>query len=187
MPNWCSNTARITAPEPVIQELRARIEATQCPSGSVMPGILDLMVPEPRDIGDGWYDWRVANWGTKWEISHIDVLDESEPDAIELGFESAWAPPLEAFRAWAERDGRVTYRIDYIEEGVGFVGRETYDGERWDEQHFDQGDDPDGFETWARAEWGWEPWEDPEPLTEWLKNGIEAKKQQDEDSPREFS
>ena len=176
MPNWCMNTARITAPEPVIQEIRARLDAK---NGE--PGLLDYMVPEPRDQNEDydWYTWRVTNWGTKWEIADAEVLDDSELDSIEFGFSSAWAPPLDAFRDWAARDGRVTYRIDYIEEGMGFVGRETYDGEGWDEEHFEQGSDPDGFEQWARAEWGWEPWEDPEPLTEWLKDGIEAREQQE--------
>ena len=178
MPNWCMNTARITAPEPVIQEIRGRLERKD---GEF--GLLDYMVPEPRDQGEDfdWYTWRVTNWGTKWEISDVQITDDSDPDCIEFGFSSAWAPPLDAFRDWAARDGRVTYRIDYIEEGMGFVGRETYDGEGWDEEHFEQGSDPDGFAEWARAEWGWEPWEDPEPLTEWLEAGIKELEEQRHD------
>jgi hypothetical protein len=172
------NTARITAPEPVILEIRRRLERED---GE--PGLLDYMVPEPRDTGEDfdWYTWRVNNWGTKWEISDVQITDDSDPDCIEFGFSSAWAPPLDAFREWAHNDGRVTYRIDYIEEGMGIVGRETYDGEGWDEEHFEQGSDPDGFAEWARAEWGWEPWEDPEPLTEWLEAGIKELEEQRHD------
>jgi len=56
--------------------------------------ILNILRPEPEDIGDGWWDWRSNNWGTKW----ARILDyQLEPDLhlVQFTLETAWGPPLE--------------------------------------------------------------------------------------------
>ena len=49
MPNWCSNTAVINAPKPVIDEIKAVVSESS-------RGLLDWMVPMPPDQADNWYD-----------------------------------------------------------------------------------------------------------------------------------
>lgn len=170
MPNWCSNTAQITAPKPVIDEIRQVIADQQ--------GLLNWMVPRPADQEDNWYDWNISNWGTKWDVDTAEVVDDNEEDSIVITFDTAWAPPLDAFRTWAERDGRVTFELSFFEPGVGFVGRANYDGEFFDEDSVDCQTDPEAYRQRAQDDWGWEFEEDEEPLTEWLVSGIEAKKEQ---------
>jgi hypothetical protein len=45
-----------------------------------------------------WWDWRVQNWGTKW---NIEALDEDritvKDNTVIFDCETAWSPPLEAF------------------------------------------------------------------------------------------
>jgi hypothetical protein len=56
--------------------------------------ILNILRPEPKDIGDGWYRWRCDNWGTKWsEIQDYQL----EPDLhlVQFTLATAWGPPLE--------------------------------------------------------------------------------------------
>ena len=43
-----------------------------------------------------WYSWSVANWGTKWNASHVQV-DEG-PGYVEIAFDTAWSPPLPVLR-----------------------------------------------------------------------------------------
>jgi len=165
MPNWCNNTAVIQGPRPVIDEIRTVLASEE-------QGLLAWMRPMPADQRDNWYDWCCRNWGTKWDIAHPFVSDDTEEDSITFSFDTAWGPPIEAFRSWAERDGRATYRLSYIETGMMFVGWDSYDGEYFDEDHAEHGHDPDRYWEMAAEEFGMEPDEEPEPLTEWYEQGI---------------
>lgn len=169
MPNWCNNTAVISGPRPVIDEIRTILASDQ-------HELLNWMRPLPEDQRDNWYDWCVNNWGTKWDIGEPFVGDDTEEDSITFSFDTAWAPPVDAFRSWAERDGRVTYRLTYMEPGMGFVGWDSYDGEYFDEDYVEQGDDADRYWEMAAEEFGYErEEEDPEPLTEWYEQGVAEK------------
>jgi hypothetical protein len=169
MPNWCSNRATVTGPSPVIDEIRRILEDSE-------GELLTWMVPQPKFEGDqDWYMWRVNNWGTKWDITDVYIDTDDEPDSIEFTFSTAWAPPVEAFTTWAMADGRVQFNLEYWEPGCGFVGTTTYDGEYLDTDDVDSGTDPDRYKEIASDTWGYEEWDEPEPLTEWYKDGVEAK------------
>jgi hypothetical protein len=137
--------------------------------------LLKWMRPLPKEEQDNWYDWCVANWSTKWDIVNPFIGDDTEEDSITFSFDTAWAPPIEAFRHWAQQDGRVTYRLTYMEEGMGFVGWDSYDGEYFDEDQADREGDPDRYWEMAEEEFGVEREEDPEPLTEWYEQGVRDK------------
>jgi hypothetical protein len=137
--------------------------------------LLKWMRPLPEDQQENWYDWCVTNWGTKWDICNAFVQDDTEEDAVTFTFDTAWAPPVEAFRYWAEQDGRVTYRLSFIEEGMMFVGWDSYDGEYFDDDIVSHEDDPDRYWEMAAEEFGIEQEEEPEPLTEWYRDGVKKK------------
>jgi len=167
MPNWCSNRATITGPAPVIREITEILNQDDTP-------LLNWMVPEPKD-NEGWYDWRINNWGTKWDISDVYFENQAEEDSIEFSFSSPWGPPIEAFQTWAAADGRVQFHLEYWEPGVGFVGSSSFDGEYFDNDHVDYQSDSARYKQIASDTWGYEEYEEPEPLTEWYKEGVEAK------------
>jgi hypothetical protein len=167
MPNWCSNRATITGPAPVIAEIVEILNQDGTP-------LLNWMVPEPKD-NEGWYDWRVNNWGTKWDITDVYFENQAEEDSIEFSFCTAWAPPTEAFHTWAELDGRVQFNLEYWEPGVGFVGTAIYDGDCYTEDYVDCNQDEVEYKRIASEVWGYEEYEEPEPLTEWYKQGVEDK------------
>lgn len=66
-----------------------------------------------------WYDWCVANWGTKWDIDPVDVT-RLDKNTVHITFNSAWSPPTN-FYEFLESEG---YEISatYYEPGCGFVG-----------------------------------------------------------------
>jgi len=43
-----------------------------------------------------WYEWRVMNWGTKWNA--YDVVLEGDDEEIKMRFDSAWSPPDQWFQ-----------------------------------------------------------------------------------------
>jgi len=167
MPNWCSNRARITGPAPVIEKIKEILESED-------KELLNWMSPRPKAEED-WYNWNIQNWGTKWDICDAYIDDVIEDDEIQFSFSTAWAPPIEAFHTWAVNDGRVQFTLEYWEPGCAFVGSANYDGEYFDDDYVDSGTDPDAYKLRASADWGYEEWEEPEPLTEWYKQGVEDK------------
>jgi hypothetical protein len=169
MPNWCSNRATITGPSPVIDEIK---QILADPEGE----LLAWMVPQPNFEGESdWYNWNVNNWGTKWDITDVYIDNADEPDSIEFAFSTAWAPPVEAFATWALADGRVQFSLEYWEPGCGFVGVTAFDGEYLDTDDVDCGSDPEEYKRRASDVWGYEEYDEPEPLTEWYKDGVEQK------------
>lgn len=95
---------------------------TQEVRGSDSPLDFDMILPTPRKLmeGQGWYDWRIANWGTKWEVeAHMDTT----PDGVEYHFESAWSPPCQVIETLGANFPGLTFDLNYNEPGNCFVGR----------------------------------------------------------------
>ena len=123
MPNWCVNNVYIeTSPE----EIAAIVEAIQHDDDR---GLLHYLRPEPdhgeenaSGIMPNWYNWRVANWGTKWEVQAEIVSHSVEGGWINISFESAWSPPIEALDYWASQGTHRQFNIRYIEWGMAFCG-----------------------------------------------------------------
>lgn len=63
----------------------------------------------------GWYDWRVANWGTKWEA--IDPSDiKVEPEHYQVFFQTAWSPPEPWVRFASKKFPHLDFTMEYHEE-----------------------------------------------------------------------
>ena len=41
---------------------------------------------------DNWYDWRVENWGTKWNSNGTQIINFT-PNELEFSFMTAWSHP----------------------------------------------------------------------------------------------
>ena len=138
MPNWCNNNIEIVGPRDKIRAIWDT--AREC------EGLLNAMGPMPEALGttvkgsgdeaqtelhDGftnWYDWAVARWGTKWDVSleGLEYTDNEDGTATISGwFDSAWAPPVDAIRTYGESNTDVSITLDYHEPGCCFVGRAT--------------------------------------------------------------
>lgn len=71
-----------------------------------------------RDIGyPDWYEWSVANWGTKWNACHV-AIDELpvEDGAVEVTFDTAWAAPVPIFRKLAKMFPKLAFEFAWTDE-----------------------------------------------------------------------
>lgn len=71
-----------------------------------------------------WYDWSLANWGTKWNAYEFRVVSE-ERERLEFTFDTAWSTPQPVFQKVAEEFPELTLDICAFDEGWMFsvIGR----------------------------------------------------------------
>lgn len=72
-----------------------------------------------------WYDWCVANWGTKWGDSET-YLSGEEAGYRAFGFQSAWCAPEKAFETISTMFPTLKFILSYYESGCGFAGATAY-------------------------------------------------------------
>ena len=78
-----------------------------------------------------WYNWRIRNWGTKWDACE-GGMNDSEWE-IEASFDTAWAPPTPWLEKVSAKYKRLKFTLEYTEEGMGFEGKAfARDGEMED-------------------------------------------------------
>lgn len=97
-------------------EIERRIE-------TAYPGLIELARRKCLSFGEtgywGWYDWSIANWGTKWGAYGF-VIQCEEP--LVFKFETAWDFPLPVFEAIAARFPDLKFRCTTFDEGWNFAG-----------------------------------------------------------------
>ena len=157
MPNWCNNNITLTHPDPAMirraktafAEGRLLDEFIPCPqelrdtvAGSHSDPVKKaaLEAQEKANVAKygykNWYDFCTNEWGTKWDIGGADdtlfsPMEETPDSIMEASFESAWAPPCDAY----EKLQGVGFSIkaSYYEPGMNFCGM-WVDG---DDDHYD--------------------------------------------------
>jgi len=71
-----------------------------------------------------WYDWSVANWGTKWNSYHFSIdNDDIAPDGLSFRFDTAWAFPRPIFEKLARMFPTLQFECTCFDEGWCFAGR----------------------------------------------------------------
>lgn len=99
-----------------------------------------------------WYEWRIAHWGTKWDASDVDidvdaikeVVDanistDSEEVTIDIGFDTAWSPPIDWLKKVAKKFPELEFKIAFSECGMSFYGTATIIGDDYEEEISEQG------------------------------------------------
>jgi hypothetical protein len=111
-----------------------------------------------------WYDWSINNWGTKWDVEP-DGYSRPNPNSLSVGFETAWAPPIQFY----EHLESLGFHVEamYYEPGMAFAGIYTTDGgeEHYDYSGMDSIEVKDNLPTVLDEEFGIS-----EQLAEWEEN-----------------
>jgi hypothetical protein len=174
MPNWCLNSLTLSHEDPA--QIKRAVDAYA--DGR----LLDELVPMPKELstGEGWYDWAVGNWGTKWDVGGdgYDAVVSEDGKSANFNFDSAWSPPLAAYEIM-ERNGFGVHAM-YYEGGMAFAGvwsdgvNDSYDCSDKSSVEIAEELPADLDECFAISETMAE-WENIEPLTEWYEQGVKEK------------
>jgi hypothetical protein len=159
MPNWCDGNVTIySESREVLQALLAKAsmgthevatdwdnEDWEYKSKAQAENVFSFenFLPTPPELlsGEGWYDWRIENWGTKWnlpqdELSLPEIQEVVDPDTshrykVDIGFQTAWSPAIPVFGEIAQQfDVYIEYK--FIEEGMSYFGTATISKEGTD-------------------------------------------------------
>ena len=72
-----------------------------------------------------WYQFCVAEWGTKWDLYGLDLTYDRDALWIDLHFNTAWAPPTKIYWAMESLEQIETFKAYYFEPGCSFCGVHT--------------------------------------------------------------
>jgi hypothetical protein len=153
MPNHCYQQVRIEGPHYLVSMLyNGLTENGYDPRNggrALNPQFCQLVVPMPFEQWqapkakwqgfevEGWYDWRVNNWGTKWDVCEVEIDEEIANDQGRFLFDAdtkswfefrcwtAWGPPVPVWDKLHELGVKV--HATYQDEGGMFEG-EYIDG-----------------------------------------------------------
>jgi hypothetical protein len=204
MPNWCSNYVEVSHEDPT--KIRALAEAMEAGEflDHVIPVPQELKETMAGSYGDderqalleaqtkhniekygagNWYDFCVNRWGTKWDVDCQGQVDlHPEGTMVTASFDSAWSPPVGVYEELVEQGYSV--RAYYYESGMCFAG--IWDNGD-DDCYSDWGDsqgakdtlpqDLDDFFAISESQAEYEDEQEEEELTEWIKEGVEARKE----------
>jgi hypothetical protein len=133
MPNWCHDELTVSG-DPVL--VAAFVEKV----GTLgQPLTFAAHVPQPAGLGEGWYEWSLDHWGTKWDAKTdgalmalgtevaIDALDRDEAPrgwvpvdgGMQIKFETAWSPPSEWLREVSVQEPELSFVLRCAEPGNG--------------------------------------------------------------------
>lgn len=149
MPNWCNNTLRVSGN---LEQLKEFISKATTAADHNHPDdivfTLEGLYPTPPELMDesafgksensetlsqkygasDWYTWRVNNWGTKWDVTESNIIDNDDTE-FSVSFDSAWSPPSPWLENIAPQFPDLNFKLTYQEPGMGYCGIATWDSE----------------------------------------------------------
>lgn len=100
------------------------------------------------------YDFHVSKWDTKWNAYSCYSLEEEDVETLDsIGFQTAWAPPINVIRELAKLTGEC-FRMSYYDEGWMFAGEyfANADGSEIDNCYDDMDNIPEGSELYHECD-----------------------------------
>ena len=130
MPNHCFNRIEIYGKE--ASKIASKIESEETPFDftkifpepdydkvEVFSTFGEKTKPVTKD--QAWWDWRVQNWGTKWNSYDCEVI-EMDDEQVEYTFSTAWSPPEGVIEKLREQYPDVSITAFYDEPGMEIAG-----------------------------------------------------------------
>ena len=146
MPNWCSNAIDVEASDDFdrgerallfdkIEQWKKNLIATRVKDSRSLferltkpyhvAGLFGIWFDTPEhlhsinDFNGGWYEWNIANWGTKWDVYENTEISRDE---WRLNFDTAWSPPIPFVEKLSKLYPTLTFTVAYSEQGSAFFG-----------------------------------------------------------------
>jgi hypothetical protein len=79
------------------------------------------LFPEPEYANpEDWYEWRLQNWGTKWDVDGDVDVNKLDDDLYRLYFTTAWSPPIHWFETVIKNYPALKFELNAGEPGMGW-------------------------------------------------------------------
>tara|TARA_R100001163_G_scaffold36463_1_gene27939 strand:- start:758 stop:1216 length:459 start_codon:yes stop_codon:yes gene_type:complete len=108
MPNWTENNVLFVGKKKQLETLQTMLKSKDNDFD------FNNIIPQPKDLFHGplgvdeeemckrkgipnWYEWNIANWGTKW--NSVDTRVEENGGTLSYNFMTAWDCPREIVNA----------------------------------------------------------------------------------------
>ena len=155
MPNHCNNQLTLESGQDILNVLNPYLTLK---GDNDYTFDFQKIIPMDEKLleGEDWDEWRVENWGTKWE-GYDGLFNE---DQTAFSFDTAWSPPLPIIKKLAELTGE-NFVLQYIEYGMFFCGKYTASPT---EDHDEFYNDIKAAPEELRNELGYEEWEEVETI-----------------------
>jgi len=147
MPNHITNIITYNGDRKHIEKMLEAIKIDELGIGTVD---FNKIIPMPDYVYKGnlgrkerelygnknWYDWSIANWGTKWNsYGYQEGFDYSQTDC--LSFQTAWAAPHPVIQKLSEMFPDVEFTHEWADEDIGYnCGRHKYFGGECTEEFY---------------------------------------------------
>jgi hypothetical protein len=129
--------------------------STVKPEGYAEMSMQERIAHSMKFDSDGWYDWNVREWGTKWDACDAEITESSDPSngVLQYKFETAWSPAEGAFRQMVAQHPELDFEFSCEEEqgwGVEFASSdsELVVTKEWEipnsHADYEERDNPDG-------------------------------------------
>ena len=147
MPNWCWNHLEVTGDEIQLREFVEKSlvspeeneihDRTEFSFNGTYPMPKTLRITAGTHLSfiekikryiniklyghDNWYNWSIANWGTKWDACE-GCINHNDIDFFSVSFETAWSPPINWIDNIMQDFPDLCFQLEYEEPGMCFGG-----------------------------------------------------------------
>jgi hypothetical protein len=173
MPNWCENTLNVNG---TAEDISAFIKWLDD-----KPFCFERIIPTPDELqdscpfsqarkdsgagkeliekfgSDNWYDWRLQNWGCKWDIDDREGRPtHSSAELICFDFQTPWGPPERAIYTLSLKFPNLTFLLAHYEMGCGFAGEMKVKNGESEGAYYDSEENVESFKKYVSERWGME-------------------------------
>ena len=114
MPNLCTNSLSLDGPAADVAAFVAAVHGQE--------SITAALLPVPADQADNWYEWSLANYGTKWGDYDTYLTYHHDDTGALYRFTTAWTPLCEGIRLISRKFPTITFTLVYDEPGDELMG-----------------------------------------------------------------
>jgi len=123
MPTYCENRLVVSGNPDDLQPFVRQVQTDEQPLS------FEGIAPTPPELMDeGWYEWRIEHWGTKWDADFYfgNASSRITRRKATYVFYTAWGPPLEWLAYASKQHPTLNFRLDYVDEGDFFSGTKEW-------------------------------------------------------------
>lgn len=125
MPNWVSVVLSVEGNVKEVNKFVKEVQRTKDEATDEFddnPLCFQKIIPRPANKSDDWYNWNIANWGTKWGAcrTEFDIKEQGKEALATYNFDTAWSFPEPIINKLITKYKKLTFQFTGDEESNSF-------------------------------------------------------------------